>query len=125
MLSARKYENVIALNLDDTIPDYLSFAFPKDSELVDVFNNFLLKLRETGVLAQIHHRWGTEANSNLRGSAHDSATTLGFENLSFPFAGLATGIVLGIAITVAETLASCQSNMLTRKSKAHSSTSDN
>ena len=102
MLSARKYDNVVALNLDDTIPDYLSFAFPQDSELVDVFNHFFLKLRQTGVLQRISERWAPKTLYNAQQDALESGTVLGFENLSFPFVGLATGIISAAVISLIE-----------------------
>ena len=89
-----------ALVLDDSISDYLAFGFQKDSEFVGLFNAFLLKLRQTGLLSKIYQRW--IPRDELETKTDETATVLGFENLSFPFMGLLWGVGVAFAVGVVE-----------------------
>ena len=91
--------NTKALNLDDSLKDYLAFAFQNDSEFVEVFNVFFLKLRQTGLLNKIYQRWIPRSFEEAKPDQLISA--LGFENLSFPFMGLMWGaLVAGLIVLV-------------------------
>ena len=111
--ASRKYENVVALNLEDSISDYLSFAFPKGSEFVDLFNSFLVKLRQSGILTKINQKWAPVSNSKEVMNTPESGTILGFENLSFPFNLLATGIIIGATVALVEKINSCKNDSIT------------
>ena len=104
MHTATKYDNVVALKLDDSIPDYISLGFPNGSEFLEVFNNFILKLRQSGILTKINEKWAPISNAKEVANTVAPGTFLGFENLSFPFILLTLGIILGVVIALIEKL---------------------
>lgn len=89
------YEGSIALNLNDSLTEHISFAFPRESELLDAFNTFMLKMKQTGVLRRIQGKWIPSGTAKPEG---DAAIVLGFENLSFPFLVLGSGALIGAAL---------------------------
>ena len=93
--SILSYERSIALNLNDSLREHVSFAFTRDSELLEAFNTFLLRMKQTGVLQRIQQKWIPNDNQKQEANA---AIVLGFENLSFPFLILACGAMAGIAL---------------------------
>ena len=100
------FPQTFAMKLDDSISDYLAFAFQEDSEFTQMFNAFLLKLRQSGVMNKIHQKWIPSGGENGNGNTN-LAVVLGFENLSFPFLGLAFGAVVAVALELGLSLKSC------------------
>ena len=98
--------NVIALNLDDQILNPTSMAFPLDSELVQPFSLFILKLRETGVLRKLKMKWKLARDVRLNEASGESSSgiVLGFENVSFPFAVLVAGILAAMFVSLMESI---------------------
>ena len=94
--SALSYPGSVALNLDDSLPDYFAFGFQQNSEWLNLYNSFILQLRESGVLAKIVDKWMPKPDTG--GFETESANALGFENLSFPFIALGTGVLLAVII---------------------------
>ena len=93
--SILSFERSIALNLNDSLREYVSFAFPRDSELLDAFNTFLLRMKQTGVLQRFQQKW---IPNDIQKQEADAAIVLGFENLSFPFLILACGALAGTVL---------------------------
>ena len=103
-LNARIMDDIVALNLDDKIPDYLSFGLPPDSELLDMINHFMFKLRECGILHKLTQKWMPRKSQigNRWEQIPETGTVLGFENLSFPFVCLGFGIVMAVTLICLE-----------------------
>ena len=96
--------DINALNLDDKISVPVALAFPPNSEILETFSFFLLKLRETGVLQKIKKNWNLARQPKQREEMQESGTVLGFENLSFPFLILAFGTISASTLAVIENL---------------------
>ena len=105
-LNTRIMSGVIdALNLEDKIPDPLAFGLAPDSELTDMVNHFLVKLKECGVMDKLARKWmpgAAEAAGNRWEQGPESGQALGFENLSFPFVLLAGGVLGGVLLSLFE-----------------------
>ena len=88
-----------ALKLEDSLKDHMAFAFQNDSEFVEVFNIFLLNLRQTGLLDKIYQKWIPKSVEEA--DPDEPVSPLGFENLSFPFLGLTWGaLVAGLFVLI-------------------------
>ena len=70
----------------------LCWAFQKDSELAEVFNYHLQKMRETGTMSYMRQQFNFNKKKDA-GKVQD-AHVLGFENVAFPFLALLTGVFL-------------------------------
>jgi len=105
-IDAQQWNHAIGLKFDDSIPDYLSFGFPQDSEFVDLFNKALLEMKENGILDSLVRKWIvlTSNHVNRWELVPESGTTLGFENLSFPFLGLAFSMFVSCVLSLFEKL---------------------
>ena len=53
----QKYDDIIDLDLEDGVLDYLAFGFPQGSRLVEHFNHALQRMRETGILDLLRQKW--------------------------------------------------------------------
>ena len=104
----QKYDDIIDLDLEDGVLDYLAFGFPQGSRLVEHFNHALQRMRETGILDLLRQKWFPNRHpSHLESHSQDGGdgeqgSALGFENLSFPFCGLLLGIVFGTILALLE-----------------------
>ena len=70
----------------------LCWAFQKDSELAEVFNYHLQKMRETGTMSYMRQQFNLNKKRDAR--KLQDAHVLGFENVAFPFLALLTGVSL-------------------------------
>ena len=75
-----------------------SFGFQRHSSYLEIFNDQLLKMKETGSLARINDKYKTKRQQcpDLSGSP------LGFESVIGTFLVLGTGIVASLIILVVE-----------------------
>ena len=89
-----------ALKMDDFTPVPGGIGFRKNSELVDMFNYKMLKLAEGGITKRIDQKWPDTSRHEEFGMAEPGA--LGFNNVLFPFALLATGITMALVTAVLE-----------------------
>ena len=100
------FPDTIVLDLDDSISDYFAFAFQKNSEFAEIFDAFLLKLRQAGIMNKIHQKWIPSTGKEGKGDSQE-AVTLGFENMSFPFLSLAFGALVAVALEVGARVLGC------------------
>ena len=74
----------------------LSFAFPKESELIPFFNHFTMKLYETGLLTHTMKKWMPSAKPEpLQNDSGELA--LPMEAVVFPFAVL---VIAGLSTMI-------------------------
>ena len=85
----------------DEVPISAAFAFQKDSEFVQLFNHFLKKMMEAGVIFKINKDM---SKREIIDYEMEPAVTLGFENLAFPFLVLLCGLTLALIISCSEKL---------------------
>ena len=83
--------------------DSLALGFAKDSEFTHLFNVVLLELKQEGILGDLINKWlRKRSKAGGQGKEQTSAIVLGFENLSFPFLCLGSGIAIGVVIAAFE-----------------------
>ena len=78
------------------------FAFRKNSALTDMFNYFLMRLRENGALAKIIEKW--TGRTRVPDCTWTLENRLGFETLFGIFGLLLLGMALAVAISLWEQL---------------------
>ena len=85
--------------MDDSHYTYAGFGLPKDSEFIAIFNHYLLKARETGILNRLDlfHNGQPDITIGL-----NDPEGLGINNLMFPFSFLAASFVVSTTIAVIE-----------------------
>ena len=87
---------------------HLALGFQKDSELREMFNYHITRLRVAGLLEQLHDRWvlqGEPEKTERTTPGQESlitAFTLGYENLLFPFSVFCCGLVISLGLSIVE-----------------------
>ena len=81
------------------------FVLQKDSEFTRLFDHHILRLKQTGVIKQIHDIWINQRKPAAKGEEKgEDFFTLGFSNLTLPFLDLAIGTLISFLLAVAEFL---------------------
>ena len=93
------YKRLIALNIQDRIPKSEAYAFQKGSEFVFMFNHFLKKMHESGVIDQMNRDWSLREEIDFE---VEPAVTLGYKNVVFPFIVLVGGLIFSCGVTFFE-----------------------
>ena len=100
---------VFSLKMEDSITTYAGFALQKDSEFMAIFNHYLLKAHETGILnrlALLHPKLSNQTFEPGIIIGLNEPEPLGIDNLMFPFSFLAASIVTSFAIAIMEKMIS-------------------
>ena len=92
----------------ERIKDEVGFAFQKDSELVDIFNYYLKKTQENGIMSILEKKLGITSQPDKLDPIKENV--LGYENVAFPFAILLIGLMASIVHTVIEAMTSWKKN---------------
>ena len=95
----RVLQRLVAQEMAETVSVPKTLAFEKDSELTALFNHHICKMRESGVIQQILTRNSGEHNLVY---GMEEAVVIGYQNILFPFAWLALGSIIAVAIVLAE-----------------------
>ena len=93
------------LFLDDPVRTHLAIGMPIDSEFIELFEYYLLKMKMCGLLHQADRR--QRFNSRPQGEAMQremEVYPLGFQNLNFPFSSLALGVTLSLGFVLLESV---------------------
>ncbi len=117
IFSTTKHKNFLFLrNFDDAASSQLAFGLQKDSELRDMFNYHLNKLRQSGVLKLLMHKWVKEEKPDdwSHRIFQDDAMPLGYENLFFPTMILLVGVSLGMFLLFMEKMMSTRGRKIGR-----------
>jgi ABC-type amino acid transport substrate-binding protein len=102
-------ERFVALKLSDSISGTIAWAFQKDSEFVDIFNHYLHKMQEYGIMDKMSKDWNDKATTYV-GTA--DSVSLGFENTLFPFLLLFGGMLSAMGLVLIEALFRAKCNRL-------------
>ena len=100
--NAKPYQGqLIALKMDDMSYSLASLALQKDSEFLPIFNHYILKGLEHGIMKRIYKKHHMSFFTNeLFGMTEPQA--LGFNNVLFPFLCLGLGIFVSVGIATVE-----------------------
>ena len=93
------YKSLVALNIQDRVPISDAYAFQKCSEFLFMFNHFLKKMHESGVIDQMNRDWSLREEMEFE---INPAVTLGYENVAFPFMILVGGLLIACGLTMFE-----------------------
>ena len=93
------YKSLVALNIEDRVPISDAYAFQKGSELVFMFNHFLKKMHESGVIDKMNRDWSLREEIEFD---VEPAVTLGYKNVVFPFIILVSGLIFSCGVTFFE-----------------------
>ena len=97
------HDHLFALKMDDPVVSTVGFGLQKGSEFEQVFNHYILKQIEHGILKRLHRQYYTRLNEyRMQNSGIGEAQPLSINNVLFLFICLATGILASIAITIIE-----------------------
>ena len=92
-------------DLQERIRVPLAWAFQKGSELLPVFNYYLHKMQQTGLMDRLLQKYTGNSKMNTDATKVRDANVLGYPNVAFPFLALLTGLLvacmlLGIEIVI-------------------------
>ena len=93
------YQRLVALKIQDEVPISAAFAYPKGSEFLHLFNHFLKKLREGGIVYKMNEEWSLREELDFE---LEPAVTLGYDNLAFPGMIFIGGLAVACTITLCE-----------------------
>ncbi len=91
--------------LIDAKVDQWAFALQQDSEFFDLFNYNMIKLHSAGLIEFLKHKWiDRREPSDICSHNKQEAWAMGYTNLAFPTGILLSGLLLGLALGIAEKL---------------------
>ena len=93
----------MATIITDEVPISAAFAFQKESEFLHLFNHFLKKMLEAGIIFKMNKDFSKRKIINYE---VEPAVTLGYENLAFPFLVLLGGLTVAAILSCCEKLRS-------------------
>ena len=97
-------DGLYALALDQPTEILLSFGLQKDSEYTKIFSYHIRRMGESGLLHRLENKWKPKLNTNAAGGG-TSATSLGYENVLFPFMGVVVGTIIAVSALLCEMMA--------------------
>ena len=91
----------IPLNIVNKVTLFKALAFQKDSEFTELFRHHILRMQETGTIAAIKQRRLGKHDENYEMA---EPIVLGYDNVLFPYACLAFGVVIAVPLAFAEVI---------------------
>ena len=95
------YDELTLLKTDDESHAYAALALQKDSEFLDLFNYYILKEYEHGILKRLF-RTNYGGLFTREQFSINEPQALGFENVLFTFSCLAVGVIASLGIATVE-----------------------
>ena len=92
---------VVALKMDDTQYMLGGFGLQPDSEYLSMFNHFLLKAFETGILHRLDRIWNAYLQPPIKIGITEPEP-LGINNVMFPLSCLGAAIIISLVIAAVE-----------------------
>ena len=93
--------NIVSLKMDDSHYTYVGFGLQEDSEFMTIFNHYLLKAYENGILNRLDLFYNRPPDIKI---GLKEPEPLGMNNVMFTFLFLAASFVISTAIAVMENL---------------------
>ena len=94
---------VVALDMDDTLKTWGGFYLRPNSEYLSVFNHYLLKAFETGILQKLDNFWNAETKPVFKIGINEPEP-LGINNVMFLFSLLGASIIISLVLATVENL---------------------
>ncbi len=104
--SQREVSGLIRItDLKDAPLTHSGLAFPKDSELVEFFNHFTIKMHQFGSFNFLKNKWiKSRLPHSVCKNTEESASALGYSNLILPTLFFWAGVFSAVFISLIETL---------------------
>ena len=97
-------DDIVSLDgFEDSDSVLASFALPKNSELLELFNHHILKLQQGGVTDKLNFHWfQSRIERQKETQKGGEAEALGYDNLAFPFLLCCGAVVVSVAVGIIE-----------------------
>ena len=94
-------DQILELKMDDVNSGYATLALQRDSEFLPLFNHYIMKMKENGLLRKLYRDYHSYlfARENFE---MVQPQPLGFNNVMFPFICLVVGVCLSITKAITE-----------------------
>ena len=92
---------IVGLKMDDSSYSLMTLLLPKDSEFLPLFNFYILKELEHGIIARLYRKYHVDFYVNEQFEMTE-AVPLGINNVMFSFIFLGLGIIFSLLITAIE-----------------------
>ena len=99
-----KEGTVLALDMDDTYYTLGGFGLPTDSEYLSMFNHYLLKAFERGILHRISNSWLRDSKAPIKIGITEPEP-LGINNVMFPLSFLGVAMISSVVTLFVEKVA--------------------
>ena len=89
----------------EKIRDSMGFAFQKNSEFTGLFNHYISRVEESGVLPSLKEKYldpEPDPITSYETLTGQEAFVLGYDTLLFPFMALAVGLAMAVAMLLWE-----------------------
>ena len=84
----------------------MAWAFPRESELLPLFNYHLYKMKQSGIIDRLQQKFLDEHNSNtVLSQTMVASNSLGYKNVMLPFLAILTGMCVALLQLGIEVLA--------------------
>ena len=101
-------KQLVPLDITEKLTIYEGSPMQKNSEFLELFTHHTVRLQESGVLGKLKSKWLAKAGE---GTLLWEAISLGYDNVLFPFALVASGSLVAAIIITAEIGYKCYANM--------------
>ena len=105
----KKFINCVPLDIVDKVNFFKALAFQTDSEFIALFNHYILRMKENGVIDALKkRRWG----KHNKDYEMVEPIVLGYDNVMFPYAWLAFGVIIAVPLVFGEAIVKKQARSL-------------
>ena len=91
---------LVALNVNEKVTILEGNPMQKDSEFLELFSHYLVKMQESGLVNRLKDMWVNKGEERQYGFGNP--IPLGYENVLFPFGIVAISLLVVLIIAVAE-----------------------
>ena len=98
-------KKLVALDIQEKINIPEGHLVQKNSEFRAVISRQVSKMKESGLIDKLSDKWWRFAlrqTQNDKSSENEEAVTLGYENVLFPFAFVAIGLIVALVVIMGE-----------------------
>ncbi len=106
-------------NFQEKMNGQLAFAFQKDSEIKDIFDYYIIKFKQSGLMEGLQNKWFYEDKPNDMSNRifQEEPIHLGYENLFFPMLVMLVGTTTCMVLLLYEVMS--KSERLTNMVRRH------
>ena len=95
-------------DFQEKITLYKAWGFQRESELLPIFNHWLKKMQQTGVIDRLHQKFIGDHKLDEDTTVPQSINGLDFENVALPFIALLIGLCAAVTQLAIEIVSICK-----------------